>query len=158
MSHHQKYVLKMSVYSLRVTVQSNGDTNICMTQFLPYDQGMVFIYTKYRVTHSICGCVYVWMYAQPLSKKFCKPTSHSVSGDCLSPLWNCMLWFKSLALDCHTEWSRSDRGGEISRDIPYVWNLKRNYTNELIYKTEIDSQTLRMNIRLPRRKNWGRDS
>ena len=31
-------------------------------------------------------------------------------------------------------------------------NLKRNYTNELIYKTEIDSQTLRMNIRLPSRK------
>ena len=29
--------------------------------------------------------------------------------------------------------------GEISNDIPYMWNLKRNDTNELIYKTEEDS-------------------
>ena len=31
------------------------------------------------------------------------------------------------------------REGEISDDIPYMWNLKRNDTNELIYKTETDS-------------------
>ena len=31
--------------------------------------------------------------------------------------------------------------GEILRDIPYMRNLKRNDTNELIYKMEIDSQT-----------------
>ena len=30
----------------------------------------------------------------------------------------------------------SDREAEISYDIPYMWNLKRNDTNELIYKTE----------------------
>ena len=41
---------------------------------------------------------------------------------------------------CQTEWSQSDREGEISYDIPYIWNLKRNYTNELTYKTETDSQ------------------
>ena len=28
---------------------------------------------------------------------------------------------------CHTEWSMSDRG-EISHDIPYMWNIKRNDT------------------------------
>ena len=33
------------------------------------------------------------------------------------------------------------REGEIPRDIPYMWNPKRNDTNELIYKMEIDSQT-----------------
>ena len=38
---------------------------------------------------------------------------------------------------CHTEWSKSDRG-EIY-DIPYMWNPKRNDTNELTYKTETDS-------------------
>ena len=35
--------------------------------------------------------------------------------------------------ECHTEWSKSDRTGEISYDTPYTWNLKRNYTNELIF-------------------------
>ena len=30
---------------------------------------------------------------------------------------------------------------EVSYDIPYVWNLKRNDTDELIYKIEADSQT-----------------
>ena len=37
--------------------------------------------------------------------------------------------------DYHTEWSKSDRG-EILYDIPYMWNLKRHDTNELIYNTE----------------------
>ena len=41
--------------------------------------------------------------------------------------------------DCHTERSNSDRE-EVSYDIPYVWNLKRNDTNELICQTETDSQ------------------
>ena len=31
----------------------------------------------------------------------------------------------------HTKWSKSDREGEISYDNPGMWNLKRNYTNEL---------------------------
>ena len=43
--------------------------------------------------------------------------------------------------DCHTEWSKSDREGEIPYDIPYMWSLKRNETNELTCKTERDSQT-----------------
>ena len=39
----------------------------------------------------------------------------------------------------HTKWSKSDREGQISADITYMWNLKKN-TNESIYKTETDSQ------------------
>ena len=35
---------------------------------------------------------------------------------------------------CHTEWSKSDREGEILYDIPYMWNLKINNTNELLTK------------------------
>ena len=42
--------------------------------------------------------------------------------------------------DCHTEWSKSDRERQISYDIAYMWNLKKNGTNELIYKIEIESQ------------------
>ena len=44
------------------------------------------------------------------------------------------------ARECHTESSKSDRGGKITCDIPYILNLKRNDTSELIYKSETDSQ------------------
>ena len=36
--------------------------------------------------------------------------------------------------------SKSNRERQVSYDITYMWNLK-NDTNELTYKTEIDSQT-----------------
>ena len=41
--------------------------------------------------------------------------------------------------DCLTEWSKSDREREIWYHL-YV-ESKKNVTNELIYKTETDSQT-----------------
>ena len=44
-------------------------------------------------------------------------------------------------VDCPTEWSKLDREREISDDIPYMWNLKINDTNELTHKRERDSQT-----------------
>ena len=40
---------------------------------------------------------------------------------------------------------------------PCIWNLKRHDTNELVYKTETDSQIQRMNLRLPGGKGWGED-
>ena len=33
-------------------------------------------------------------------------------------------------LESHTKWSKPDKEGEISYGIPYMCNLKRNYTNE----------------------------
>ena len=42
--------------------------------------------------------------------------------------------------DYHTKWNKPDRERQISYDITHRWNLK-NSTNELIYKTETDSQT-----------------
>ena len=36
---------------------------------------------------------------------------------------------------------KSDRKGEILYNIHYMWNLKRNDTNELTHKTGRDSQT-----------------
>ena len=41
--------------------------------------------------------------------------------------------------DCHTEGGKSNREGEISYNIPYMWNLKRNDTDELTKQR--DSQT-----------------
>ena len=43
--------------------------------------------------------------------------------------------------DYHTKWSKSDRERQIAYETTYMWNLKRNDSNELIYKTEIASQT-----------------
>ena len=46
--------------------------------------------------------------------------------------WSSSLFFKNWwSLECHTGWSKSDREREILYDIPYVWNLKINDTNEL---------------------------
>ena len=36
--------------------------------------------------------------------------------------------------ECHTEKNKSDRE-ETPYDVPSMWNLKRNDTNELTYKT-----------------------
>ena len=44
---------------------------------------------------------------------------------------------------CHNEWSKSDREGEISYDIPYVWNLKRNDTNELTKQKETKEEIVK---------------
>ena len=41
--------------------------------------------------------------------------------------------------DYHTKSSKSDRKRQISYAIIYMWNLKKNDTNEFIYKTETDS-------------------
>ena len=41
--------------------------------------------------------------------------------------------------DHYTERSKSDREKQITCDIAYIWNLKK-CTNDLIYKTEIESQ------------------
>ena len=61
--------------------------------------------------------------------------------------------------DSHTKWSKSDRERQISYDITHMWNLifLKNDTNELIYKTETDSETLKTNSWLPKGKGWGRD-
>ena len=43
--------------------------------------------------------------------------------------------------DFCTEWSQSDTERQISYDIAYMWNLKEESTSELIYETEVESQT-----------------
>ena len=52
--------------------------------------------------------------------------------------------------ECNTEWNKSDREGEISHDIPYMWIQKRNYTNELTKQK--DSHKLRTRLMVARGK------
>ena len=54
----------------------------------------------------------------------------------------------------HTKWRKSDRERQIPH-ITYMWNLK-NKTNELIYKTETDSQTEKTNLWVPKGKEEGK--
>ena len=43
--------------------------------------------------------------------------------------------------DYHTKWSKSDREKQIYHMISLICRILKNDTNELIYKTETDSQT-----------------
>ena len=58
--------------------------------------------------------------------------------------------------DCHTKWSKSDK----ERHTSLLYGiLKKNGINELIYKTEIESQMWKTNLWLPRGRggegiNW----
>ena len=53
--------------------------------------------------------------------------------------------------DDHSKWSKSKRERQIPYDITYMWNLK-NDTNELIYKTETDSQDLKNKLMVTKGK------
>ena len=56
--------------------------------------------------------------------------------------------------DYHTKWSKSERERQIWYDITHMWNLIfLNGINELIYKTETDSQI--SNLGLPKGKCGG---
>ena len=48
----------------------------------------------------------------------------------------------------------SQRERQTPYDITYMWNLKYD-TNELIYKTETESQTQKTNLWLPKEKGVG---
>ena len=57
--------------------------------------------------------------------------------------------------DYRTKWSKADRKRQMYNN-PYMYNLKHD-TNELIYETEIDLQTQRIDKWLPKEKtgdNW----
>ena len=56
--------------------------------------------------------------------------------------------------DYHTKWNKSEKERQIPYDITYMWNLKYN-TNELIDKTETDSQTQKTNLWFQRGKGVG---
>ena len=92
-----------------------------MVQKLPFiapsDRGM----DKEDVLHSI----YTMEYYSAIKKKWNNTICSNTDGH----------------RECHNEWSKSDREWEILYDIPYMWNIKINDTNELTYKIERESQT-----------------
>ena len=53
--------------------------------------------------------------------------------------------------DYYTKWSKSERERQIQYDTTYMQNLKYD-TNELMYETEIDTQTYKTNLWLPKGK------
>ena len=59
--------------------------------------------------------------------------------------------------DYHIKQSKSERERQIPYDITYIWNLIKNDTNGLIYKTETDSQISKSNLWLPKGKCGGND-
>ena len=55
--------------------------------------------------------------------------------------WSCAIYSKMGGhWHCHTKWSKSDRERQISYDTAFMWNLKKNGTNDSIYETEVESQ------------------
>ena len=52
--------------------------------------------------------------------------------------------------DCHTERNQAEKGKY--HDTAYMWNLKKNGINELIYKTE--SHRCRKQTWLQKQKCW----
>ena len=56
--------------------------------------------------------------------------------------------------DCHTEWSKSDTNKYHM--ILFICETLKVGTNELIYKTEVESQVWKTNLWLPGAK-WGRE-
>ena len=56
--------------------------------------------------------------------------------------------------DYHIKWSKSERERQIPYHITYMWNLKYD-PNELIYKTETESQTEKTYLWLPKEEGSG---
>ena len=64
--------------------------------------------------------------------------------------------FAATWMDLQTVVLSEVREGEISYDIPYMWNPKRNDIGDLTYKTKRDSQTQKTNAWLLEEKDGGK--
>ena len=56
--------------------------------------------------------------------------------------------------DYQTKWSKSDGESQILYDITHKWNLILKWSNELIYKTEIDLQISKTNLIVTKAETW----
>ena len=71
--------------------------------------------------------IYIYIYIYTHTHNGILP-SHAICSNILGPR------------EYHTKCIKSDSERQMLYDITYMWNLKNN-TNELIYKTERDTQT-----------------
>ena len=78
----------------------------------------------------VCVCIYIYIYIMEYYSAINKEWNNVICCNMYGPR-------DSL----HTKWSKPDREKQISYDTAYMWNLKKNDTNEFIYKTETDPQT-----------------
>ena len=66
-----------------------------------------------------------------------------IQWDTILPLKGMIMSFEAAWMDLEvvilSEISQTEK--EKYHNIPYIWNLKGNNTNELIFNTETDSQT-----------------
>ena len=82
------------------------------------------------------------------------------NGILLSHKMNEIMSFSSTQMDLEIIILSEVKSGwdrQISYDITYTWNLKKNQLNELLYKTETDSQRHRKQTYGYQRRKRGRD-
>ena len=58
--------------------------------------------------------------------------------------------------DYHTEWSKPDRERQISYDITYMWNLKKNLQTNLFTKQRL-THDIENKLTVTKGKKWRRD-
>jgi len=67
--------------------------------------------------------------------------------------WNNATWSNmDGSRDDHTKWSKSDKDKHM---IPLIYGILKNDRNELIYKADTDSQTLKTNLGLLKGQGGG---
>ena len=78
----------------------------------------------------------------PSAEEWIKKLWYIYTTECYSAIkGNEIMPFAATWMDLNSVIKNQDREGEISYDITSIWNLKRNVTNELTYKTERYAQT-----------------
>ena len=89
----------------------------------------------------ICVYIYIYMYIYTHTHTlYMHVHTHTQWNISHKKEWNNAICSNMDGLrDYHSKWRKSDREGQVY-DITDMWKLK-NSTNELIYKTETDSQT-----------------
>ena len=81
-----------------------------------------------------CGVyIYIYIYINKMMKYY-----STIKKNEIMPF--AATWMMDGPTNYYTKWSKSERERQILYDITYMWNLRYD-TNELINKTETDSQT-----------------